>query len=86
MKIGVNNNHYLMSNFKASLLEQMTKSAIPQAAVNIEPSASLPVANPAYIPVSTPIADTYNKNSLLVLLNNKIKSFIRKVKRLFKNN
>ena len=74
MKIGVNNNHYLMSNFKASLLEQMTKSAIPQAAVNIEPSASLPAANPAYIPVSTPIADTYNKNSLLVLLNNKINS------------
>ena len=74
MKIGVNNNHYLMSNFKASLLEQMTKSAIPQAAVNIESSASLPAANPAYIPVSTPIADTYNKNSLLVLLNNKINS------------
>lgn len=74
MKIGVNNNHYLMSNFKASLLEQMTKSAIPQAAVNITPSGSLPAANPAYIPVSTPIADTYNKNSLLVLLNNKINS------------
>ena len=74
MKIGVNNNHYLMSNFKSSLLEQMTKSAIPQAAVNIEPSDSLPTANPAYMPVSTPIADTYNKNSLLVLLNNKINS------------
>ena len=74
MKIGINNNHYLMSNFKASLLEQMAKNSVSQVVISDKASAQLPVVNPAYIPVSTPIADTYNKNSLLVLLNNKINS------------
>lgn len=73
MKIGVNNNHYLISNFKASLLEHMTKSTPLQAAAPIAAaSVQLPAANPAYVPVSTPIADKYNKSSLLFLLNNTV--------------
>lgn len=72
MKIGVNNNHYLISNFKASLLDSMTKSTPLQSAPVAAVPVQLPATNPAFVPVSTPIADKYNKSSLLVLLNNNV--------------
>lgn len=53
---------YTKSNFKASLLAQMTqKYSVPQ-----NTQQSLPLANPAYIPVKTPIADSYAKRGSLL--------------------
>ena len=60
----------LKSNFKASLLTQMTQK------YSLQPLVQQTVVNPAYIPVSTPVADSYNKqvgnllNKLIVVTTN----------------
>ena len=64
---GYRQNTPIKQNFKASLLEQMMQ----KTAVSYQPTQQVLVTNPAYIPINTPIAQSYNKGSLLTNLINK---------------